>query len=134
MPHRRDIDESIQDANLPAADECPMGLPAVAEDIEIGERDRPGDVRAFRVFVDPGHHRWFLERVCDDLYAIVGGTLRHLPGGVDEYLAIRAAAGREPGREPSSAARADPRAARKELARIERRLSRIATEEAIAGK
>jgi ABC transport system ATP-binding/permease protein len=83
------------------------------------------------------HDRWFLERVCDDLYAIVGGTLRHLPGGVDEYLAIRAAAGTddaaarsEPDGAPRSNVRADPRAARKELARIERRLSRIATEEA----
>ena len=36
------------------------------------------------------HDRWFLERVCDTLWALPGdGTLRHLPGGVDDYLALR---------------------------------------------
>ncbi|MBQ9068242.1 MAG: ABC-F family ATP-binding cassette domain-containing protein, partial [Eggerthellaceae bacterium] len=32
------------------------------------------------------HDRYLLERVTDDLYAIVDGALRHMPGGVDEYL------------------------------------------------
>src|SRR5206468_8548395 len=32
------------------------------------------------------HDRWFLERVCDDVYAVLDGTLRHLPGGIDEYV------------------------------------------------
>jgi len=77
------------------------------------------------------HDRWFLERVCDDLWALPSdGTLRHLPGGVDDYLAIRAASS-------SSAAAAaatprksgDTRQARKELARIERRLEKIGTTE-----
>jgi ATP-binding cassette subfamily F protein uup len=75
------------------------------------------------------HDRWFLERVCDDLYAVIDGTLRHLPGGVDEYLAIRRAADAPPADARAAEARTDPRAARKELARIERRLSRIAAEE-----
>jgi ATP-binding cassette subfamily F protein uup len=77
------------------------------------------------------HDRWFLERVCDDLYAVVGETLRHLPGGVDEYLSIRRAATSSPVDAGArlSESRPDPRAARKELARIERRLSRIAAEE-----
>jgi ATP-binding cassette subfamily F protein uup len=78
------------------------------------------------------HDRWFLERVCDDLYAVIDGALRHLPGGVDEYLSLRAVAGREEARQPGQGSRTpstDPRAARKELARIERRLSRIAAEE-----
>src|ERR1700759_476539 len=33
--------------------------------------------------------RYFLERVTDQQYAILGGRLRHLPGGVDEYLRLR---------------------------------------------
>ncbi len=33
------------------------------------------------------HDRYLTERVTDDQYALVDGTLRHMPGGVDEYLA-----------------------------------------------
>jgi len=77
------------------------------------------------------HDRWFLERVCDDVYALLDGALRHLPGGVDEYVALRRAAAAAAVASPARAeARGDSRAARKELARIERRLSRIAAEEA----
>ena len=36
------------------------------------------------------HDRYLLERVTDQQYALVDGHLRHLPGGVDEYLALRA--------------------------------------------
>jgi ATPase subunit of ABC transporter with duplicated ATPase domains len=35
------------------------------------------------------HDRYFLERVTDQQYAILGGRLRHLPGGIDEYLRLR---------------------------------------------
>jgi ATP-binding cassette subfamily F protein uup len=76
------------------------------------------------------HDRWFLERVCDSMWALPGdGTVRHLPGGVEDYLALRASAGSpQPGRAagtaPSGAA-GDTRAGKKELARIERRLERI---------
>lgn len=35
------------------------------------------------------HDRYFVERVTDQQYAILNGTLRHLPGGVDEYLRLR---------------------------------------------
>ena len=38
------------------------------------------------------HDRYFLERVTDQAYAVFGGRLRHLPGGVDEYLRLGAAA------------------------------------------
>ncbi len=34
------------------------------------------------------HDRHLMERVTDDQFALVGGTIRHLPGGVDEYLRI----------------------------------------------
>ncbi len=38
------------------------------------------------------HDRYFVERVCDDVFAITdAGGLRHLPGGIDQYLALRAA-------------------------------------------
>ena len=37
------------------------------------------------------HDRYFIERVTDQQYAILRSQLRHLPGGVDEYLRLRAA-------------------------------------------
>ena len=39
------------------------------------------------------HDRYFLERTCDDLYALLGdGQLRHLPRGVEQYLELRSSA------------------------------------------
>src|SRR5690606_38284034 len=38
------------------------------------------------------HDRYFLERVTDQQFALLDGRLRHLPGGVDEYLRLSAAA------------------------------------------
>jgi ATPase subunit of ABC transporter with duplicated ATPase domains len=35
------------------------------------------------------HDRYLLERVTDQQYAVLDGSLRHLPRGVDEYLALR---------------------------------------------
>src|SRR6185312_6561199 len=33
------------------------------------------------------HDRWFVERVCDDVYALNGtGGIAHLPGGIEQYL------------------------------------------------
>lgn len=34
------------------------------------------------------HDRYLLERVTDQQYALIGGRLRHLPGGVDQYLKL----------------------------------------------
>ncbi|MET0740297.1 MAG: ABC-F family ATP-binding cassette domain-containing protein [Candidatus Nanopelagicales bacterium] len=77
------------------------------------------------------HDRYFVERVCDRTYALLGdGRLRDLPGGIEEYVSLRRAlveARVLPPEKPRR--RADPRAARKELARIERRLDRLAEEE-----
>ena len=39
------------------------------------------------------HDRYLMERVTDNQYALINGTLRHLPGGVDEYLRLAAASG-----------------------------------------
>ena len=88
------------------------------------------------------HDRYFLERTTDVLYALLGdGTIRHLPGGVDEYLERRRSApvraSGEPPRAASSVVDDDaPRmsggvakAARKELARIERRTEKLRSEE-----
>jgi len=34
------------------------------------------------------HDRYLMERVTDDQYAIIDGKIRHLPGGVEEYVRI----------------------------------------------
>ena len=38
------------------------------------------------------HDRYLLERVTDQQYAVIGGRMRHLPRGVDQYLELRRAA------------------------------------------
>nr|WP_163274978.1 ABC-F family ATP-binding cassette domain-containing protein [Cellulomonas iranensis] len=96
------------------------------------------------------HDRYLLERVCDRQVALLGdGKVRDLPGGVEQYLELRAAAlggarfalpddaaaasGGAPAADGPSApapSAAEVRAARKEVQRIERRLERIATLEA----
>ena len=79
------------------------------------------------------HDRYFLERATDHIVALLGdGTLRMLPGGVDEYLQRRAAAAAPapaPASAPaaSSSAARDQRAAQKDMARIERRLDKISS-------
>ena len=79
------------------------------------------------------HDRYFAERVCDDVFALMGdGALRHLPGGIDQYLELRTAAttaAQTPAVGPARAADgprpgAQRRAAQKELARVERELDR----------
>jgi ATP-binding cassette subfamily F protein uup len=79
------------------------------------------------------HDRYLLERVTDQQYAILAGRLRHLPGGIDEYLRLAAEATTE--RAAPAAARppdsqelsgSELRAAEKEIAAIDRRLARLA--------
>ena len=79
------------------------------------------------------HDRYLLERVTDQQYAILDGRLRHLPGGVDEYLRLAAQASAQraaPAGTKSSAPQelsgAGLRAAQKEIAAIDRRLARLA--------
>lgn len=37
------------------------------------------------------HDRYFVERVCDNVYCLdTSGAIRHLPGGIDQYLSDRA--------------------------------------------
>ena len=103
------------------------------------------------------HDRYLLERVCDRQVALLGdGRVRDLPGGVDQYLRLRheaaervvaerAAAQRSSGSAsapPSRAAGVDGasgadsgpspaelREARKDMARVERQLARLAERE-----
>jgi ABC transport system ATP-binding/permease protein len=85
------------------------------------------------------HDRYLLERVTDHQYAILDGRLRHLPGGIDEYLRLAAqasaqrvataAGARAPESEHISGA--ELRAAEKELAAIDRKLARLADQIAV---
>ncbi len=82
------------------------------------------------------HDRYLVERACDSVVALLGdGTLAALPGGIEDYLARRRAV-REAEAGPAGAARraqgdsrADARAARRELIRLERRIATLEREE-----
>ena len=106
------------------------------------------------------HDRYFIERVTDQQYAIFAGRLRHLPGGIDEYLRLRSQAHSPTARSSaasspaprstgngSPAARTGPaapaasgggftpgsaaeRAAKKELDRLDRQIARAGEREA----
>jgi ABC transport system ATP-binding/permease protein len=89
------------------------------------------------------HDRYFLERVTDQVDAMLGdGKISFLPGGVDDYLervraARAAAAGPGSAARPASASGVRPvsaaaaeRAARKELQRLERQIERASAREA----
>ncbi|GAA2529640.1 ABC-F family ATP-binding cassette domain-containing protein [Microbacterium mitrae] len=81
------------------------------------------------------HDRYFLERVTDQQYAILGQRLRHLPNGVDEYLALRAAEDRAPAAKSAPAASPvsavpalsgkEAREAEKEMTSLERRFQKL---------
>ncbi|CAN5599606.1 ABC-F family ATP-binding cassette domain-containing protein [soil metagenome] len=72
------------------------------------------------------HDRYLLERITDQQYAVLGGTLRHLPGGVEQYLKLasqQAPATAATVTENTSGAAAYN--ARKELGAIERKLAKL---------
>ena len=100
------------------------------------------------------HDRYLLERVTDQQYAILDHGLRHVPGGVDEYLRLRAEAARSAANGSTSGRNgtatgaggngsggatsamegsesgpklsgAEARAAKKELSAIERRMDKL---------
>ncbi|HWM06338.1 MAG TPA: ABC-F family ATP-binding cassette domain-containing protein [Actinophytocola sp.] len=78
------------------------------------------------------HDRYLVERVCDAVYALLGdGGVTHLPGGIEEYLSRRSAPAPAPPpvAAPTRSASAEQRAARKELARLERRLDTLTKRE-----
>jgi ABC transport system ATP-binding/permease protein len=79
------------------------------------------------------HDRWFLERVTDTIVALTGdGRLAALPGGVDEYLALRRAGATIPrtaasgnGSKRAGDSRTEERQRGKELQRLERLIERL---------
>ncbi|MFJ2544474.1 ABC-F family ATP-binding cassette domain-containing protein [Microbacterium sp. NPDC087589] len=80
------------------------------------------------------HDRYFLERVTDQQFAILDGHLRHLPGGVDEYLRLRQLQTSAPGKsqtavntekKASSLDGAALRSAQKEVSSLERRIQKL---------
>lgn len=78
------------------------------------------------------HDRYLLERITDQQYAVIDGHLRHLPGGVDEYLRIKARRDVEPRsvQRPVEASAAlsgvDLRNVQKEIAALDRALAKLA--------
>ena len=75
------------------------------------------------------HDRYLLERVTDDQYSILGdGKIRHLTGGVDQYLKLRAQqeapVAQVRAEVSSSLSGAELRNLEKDLARIERMLDK----------
>ncbi|AYF72919.1 ABC transporter ATP-binding protein [Nocardia yunnanensis] len=86
------------------------------------------------------HDRYLIERICDTTWALFGDRkLTNLPGGIEEYLRKRAALTAPPAK-PAAAATANSaapatdsaayRAARKELAKLERALEKLTDREA----
>ncbi|MDR1266319.1 MAG: ABC-F family ATP-binding cassette domain-containing protein [Propionibacteriaceae bacterium] len=79
------------------------------------------------------HDRYLVERVTDQQYAIIDGRLRHLPGGIDQYLRLRAGQSSAPTAETPAAPEpvadgpsgAQLRTAQKELASLERRMAKL---------
>ncbi|MCF2706750.1 ABC-F family ATP-binding cassette domain-containing protein [Arcanobacterium haemolyticum] len=81
------------------------------------------------------HDRYLVERVTDQQYAVIDGGLRHLPGGVDEYLALAARAGESssnsnddnPAAEGSTSemSGAERRAIEKEVSAIDRKIEKL---------
>ena len=93
------------------------------------------------------HDRYLLERVTDNQYGILDGRMRHLPGGVDQYLQLRSKQGSS-GSTVSESHRSDEkpaastvnskghtrltgaelRTAEKELGSVSRRLEKVTTQ------
>jgi ATPase subunit of ABC transporter with duplicated ATPase domains len=83
------------------------------------------------------HDRHLMERVTDDQFALLDGKIRHVPGGVDEYLRLlderrsvsaetKPAVTSKPAEATASAlSAADERSLKKELAATERKLNTL---------
>ena len=84
------------------------------------------------------HDRYLLERATDNQFALLGdGSLRHLTGGIDQYLQLRAASlgsrseTKSETTETHVLSGAALRDAEKNLSRIERALEKLAADEAV---
>lgn len=92
------------------------------------------------------HDRYLMERVTDQQYALIDGTFRHLPGGVDEYLQLSVSTAAAPStramdssplgkqdagsNSAAKASGAEVRAAQKEINQINRKLAKLADQKA----
>ena len=92
------------------------------------------------------HDRYLMERVTDQQYALIDGTFRHLPGGVDEYLQLSVSTAAAPSTKAvdssplgkqdagsssaTKASGAEVRAAQKEINQIDRKLAKLADQKA----
>ncbi len=83
------------------------------------------------------HDRYFVERVCDNVYGLMGdGGLRHLPRGIEQYVELRRAAVEEAAEwtpapmptQPKASTGANAHAARKEAKRVEKEIRRLERE------
>ena len=74
------------------------------------------------------HDRYFLERVCDTFVGLLGdGELRDLPGGIDQYLQLRATGVKAPVATKQTGTKAsilEIKALKKEVARLERAMQK----------
>jgi len=74
------------------------------------------------------HDRYFLERVCDTFVGLLGDAeLRDLPGGIDQYLQLRAKSTKTPAVNEQPIAKAsilEVKALKKEVARLERAMQK----------
>lgn len=75
------------------------------------------------------HDRYLLERVTDNQYAILGdGNLRHLPGGVEQYLQLKkpkTETGAKTTKQPKGLSGAEKRNLEKEQASLSRKIEKI---------
>jgi ABC-type multidrug transport system ATPase subunit len=82
------------------------------------------------------HDRYLLERITDQQYAVMNANFIHLPGGVDQYLQLRATQLSTPEKQgtapaqknTSSLSGAELRNAQKESAAIERKMAKLQQE------
>jgi ABC transport system ATP-binding/permease protein len=78
------------------------------------------------------HDRYFLERVCDRFVGLLGDSkLRDLPGGIDEYLKLRANSNQpitSTAPKVKSSNIAEIKEARKEIAKYERQIAKLETQ------
>ena len=79
------------------------------------------------------HDRYLIARVTDQQYAVLDGELRHLPGGVEEYLALSSKSGAKRAEAAAAGSAsaapglsgAELRAAQKEGASLMRRIEKL---------
>ncbi|MDQ8044223.1 MAG: ABC-F family ATP-binding cassette domain-containing protein [Solirubrobacteraceae bacterium] len=89
------------------------------------------------------HDRYFVERVCDNVYGLsAAGGVRHLPGGIEQYVderrvaaegaaaATAGASGASGSGGPAKPSGAEVHAARKEAQRLERQMGKLDEQEA----